>query len=107
MLISKSRIFWVALFAIRAAGLFVGLDRLPMVPTVNPEVIINDPALSLSRGHGFVAYSFEHSVNGLDRMYAHFPPIFIALQALIFRLFGFSAITLRALSVFCDLATCA
>jgi 4-amino-4-deoxy-L-arabinose transferase-like glycosyltransferase len=107
MLTSKSRTFWVALFLIRAAGLLIGLDRLPMVPTVNPEVIINDPAVSLSRGDGFVAFSFEHSVNGLDRLYAHFPPIFIALQALIFRLFGFSAFTLRALSVFCDLATCA
>jgi hypothetical protein len=102
----QSTPFWIALFLIRAAGLFTGLDRLPMVPTVNPEVVINDPALSLSQGRGLVAASFEHSVNGLDRMYAHFPPIFIALQALVFRMFGFSGMTLRALSVFCDLGTC-
>ena len=94
------------LLLFRAAGMLIGLDRLPMVPTVNPEVIINDPAVALSRGHGLVAFSFEHSVNGLDKLYGHFPPGFIALQALVFSIFGFSAISLRALSVFCDLATC-
>jgi len=104
--IAKSKKLWILLFIIRAAGLLIGLDRLPMVPTVYPEVIINDPAVSLSQGHGFVAFSLEHSVNGLDKLYAHFPPVFIALQALVFRLFGFSGITLRALSVVCDLATC-
>lgn len=94
------------MLALRAGLLLFGFDRLPMVPTVNPEVIINDPALSLSLGHGYVAYSFEHSVNGLDKLYGHFPPVFIALQSVIFRLFGFSALTLRAFSMFCDLAAC-
>lgn len=104
--VARAKKLWVLLFLIRTAGLLIGLDRLPMVPTVNPEVVINDPAVSLSRGHGFVAYSFDHSVNGLDKLYAHFPPVFIWLQALVFRVFGFSAISLRALSVICDLGTC-
>jgi uncharacterized membrane protein len=69
-------------------------------------VIINDPALALSRGYGLVAFSMEHSRHGLDRMYAHFPPLFIVLQSLVFRVFGFSALTLRALSVAADLAAC-
>src|ERR1700679_201877 len=96
----------IPLLVLRAAALLTGLDRLPMLPSVNPEVIINDPALALSSGHGFVAFSFEHSVNGLNRLYGHFPPLYIALQAVIFRLFGFSAIAMRASSVVFDLATC-
>jgi len=96
----------VFLLLLRAAALTFGLDRLPMIPTVNPEVVINDPAVALSQGRGLVAFSFEHSVNGLDRVYGHFPPLFIAIQAAVFHLFGFSGLTLRASSIVFDLAAC-
>jgi uncharacterized membrane protein len=92
------------MFVFRCVALFLGVDRLPLTPSVIDEVIINDPAVALSRGYGLVAFSFEHSHSGLDRMYGHFPPLFIVLQALVFRLFGFSVFTLRAPSVLFDLA---
>jgi uncharacterized membrane protein len=99
-------VVWTLAFLLRAAALLIGLDRLPLTPTVIDEVIINDPAVALSRGDGLVAFSFDHSPSGLDRLYGHFPPAFIALQALVFRIFGFSVFTLRASSVFFDLAAC-
>ncbi len=95
---------WIALGIPRAIALSFGLDRLPLLPTVSDEVITNDPALALSRGLGLVAFSLPHSPIGLGRIYAHFPPIFIFIQTLVFRVFGFGAITLRASSVVFDLA---
>jgi 4-amino-4-deoxy-L-arabinose transferase-like glycosyltransferase len=92
---------------VRAAALFAGIDLLPMVPSVFAEVIINDPAVALSQGKGLVAFSMPDSVHGLDRLYAHFPPLFIFLQSLVFRVFGFSALSLRALAPLFDLAACA
>lgn len=95
---------WIGiLFLVRAVGLIIGLDRLPMLPSVQPEVIINDPAVALSRGEGLRAPVFEHSLHGLDTLFAHFPPVFVALQSIVFRVFGFSALTLRASSVIADL----
>jgi 4-amino-4-deoxy-L-arabinose transferase-like glycosyltransferase len=95
---------WLALVAIRAFAVFIGLDRLPLLPAEGDELIINDPAVALSRGHGLVAFSFEHSYHGLDHLYAHFPPLFIAWQALVFWLFGFTAFTLRVSSALFSLA---
>ena len=101
------RVTWVVLFVVRAIGLFIGLDRLPLVPAAPPEVMINDPAVALGRGYGLAAFSFEHSVHGLNVLYAKFPPLYIALQALVFRSLGVSAITLRAPGALADLAACA
>ena len=95
------------LLALRAVALFVGLDRLPLLPAAPPEVIVNDPAVALSRGYGLTGFSFEHSIHSLDTLYANFPPLFIFLQALVFRVLGFSAITLRASGAVGDLAACA
>lgn len=97
---------WTALFVVRAVLLCVGLDRLPLLPTVADEVFVNDPAVSLSLGHGFVGFSLTHSRMGLDHIFANYPPVFIVLQSLVFRLFGLSAVTLRASSVICDLLGC-
>jgi hypothetical protein len=97
---------WIILFALRAGALFTGLERLPLVPAAPPEVIINDPAVALSRGFGLAAFSFEHSLNHLNILYANFPPVYIALQALIFRVIGLSATTLRVPGVLADLAAC-
>lgn len=98
---------WTILFVIRAAALFTGIDRLPLVPAAPPEVIINDPAVALSRGFGLTGFSFEHSLNGLNITYANFPPLYIGLQALIFRTLGFSAMTLRSTGAIADLGACA
>ena len=95
---------WITLFVVRALMLCIGLDRLPMVPTVADEVFVNDPALALSLGHDLTAFSLTHSRLGLDQVFANYPPVFIFLQSLVFRMFGFSAVTLRASGVACDLA---
>ncbi len=97
---------WAILLVFRAAALFVGLDRLPLVPAAPPEVMINDPAVALSRGYGLAAFSFEHSLNRLNILYANFPPVYIGLQALVFRILGVSAMTLRIPGVLADLAAC-
>jgi hypothetical protein len=99
-------LIWTLLLALRAIALVTGLDRLPLVPAAPPEVIINDPAVALSRGFGLAAFSFEHSLNHLNILYANFPPLYIALQALIFRTMGLSAATLRVPGVLFDLAAC-
>jgi hypothetical protein len=103
---SRLVLIWVLLLAVRATALFTGLERLPLVPAAPPEVIINDPAVALSRGFGLTAFSFEHSLNHLNILYANFPPVYIVLQALIFRVIGFSATTLRVPGVLADLAAC-
>ena len=97
---------WIVLLVLRSSVLLIGVDRLPLVPAVGDEVIINDPAVALSRGYGRVAFSFEHSSSGINRLYRHFPPVFIWLQSLMFRVFGFSVWSLRATSMFCDIAAC-
>lgn len=80
--------------------LWLGYDRLPYLPTVGDEVIINDAAVSLSRGEGFVAKSFENDPMGIDKVYGHYPPLFHILQSIIFRVFGISPFTLRFLNIF-------
>jgi hypothetical protein len=97
---------WIGLFALRAIALFIGLDRLPLVPAAPPEVMINDPAVSIGRGYGWAAFSFEHSLHGLNVLYANFPPLYIALEATVFRILGLSAMTLRAPGALADLAAC-
>jgi hypothetical protein len=71
------------------------LDRIPRVPALADEVILNDPALSLSMGKGMVAADIPHTVFHFDRLYAHHPPLFFLVQALSFRIFGLSALSMR------------
>jgi 4-amino-4-deoxy-L-arabinose transferase-like glycosyltransferase len=68
---------------------------MPIAPVVSDEVVINDASIALARGHGYVAESFADSKYGLDRVFAHFPPVYPYTEALAFRLFGVSAYTLR------------
>lgn len=89
---------WGVLLAVRLAVSFLHLDCLPLLPSLPAEVLINDAALALATGHGLVAPGFLHSINGLDKMYAYFPPVYLFLQSLVFRWFGFSALTLRGMA---------
>jgi hypothetical protein len=69
--------------------------HLPVAPVLGDEVIINEPAIALSRGQGLVAPSFQDSAFGLDKLYAHFPPVYIFAESLAFRKFGVSVYSLR------------
>jgi 4-amino-4-deoxy-L-arabinose transferase-like glycosyltransferase len=85
-------------FALLALHVFFMLFRygqLPIVPVVGDEVIINDASVSLARGQGYAARSFAGSQYGLDRVFAHFPPLYPYTEALAFKLFGVSVYSLR------------
>jgi hypothetical protein len=67
--------------------------------TNTDEVYYNDPAVSMSKGYGFIGKSLEGTMK-LEKYYAIHPPIFMLLQAGIFRIFGLSAFTLRGTEIF-------
>jgi hypothetical protein len=69
--------------------------ELPSAPVIGDEVTINDPAIALSRGQGLRAPSFGGSAFGFDLLYAHFPPVYIWTESLVFRGFGVSVFLLR------------
>jgi 4-amino-4-deoxy-L-arabinose transferase-like glycosyltransferase len=75
------------------------VGQLPIVPAIPDEVVINDPAIALSRGQGLVATSFADSKYGLDHVYAHFPPLYPYTEAVAFRVFGVSSASLRLTTV--------
>lgn len=80
---------------------------LPSAPVIGDEVTINDPAMALSRGQGFVAPSFGGSSLGLDHLYGHFPPVYLWVESLAFRAFGVSAYSLRLTTTVMGILACA
>ena len=88
------------LLALCAQGvtLWIGYDRLPLLPVVGDGPLIHDAPLSLAAGHGLVSPCFAGTLN-FETMYAHHPPVYLLLQALIYRTFGLSPLTMRGLSL--------
>jgi 4-amino-4-deoxy-L-arabinose transferase-like glycosyltransferase len=80
---------------------------LPSAPVIGDEVTINDPAIALSQGQGLRAPSFGGSAFGLDRLFAHFPPVYIWTEALVFRTLGVSAYSLRLTTTVMGILACA
>jgi hypothetical protein len=80
---------------------------LPSAPVIGDEVTINDPAIALSQGQGLRAPSFGGSAFGLDRLFAHFPPVYIWTEALVFRALGVSAYSLRLTTTVMGILACA
>lgn len=101
---SNLRPVFLCLFLIHAFLLFFDYGRMPAVPVLGDEVIINDPSISLALGHGFRAESLAGSHIAIDQYYGHFPPVYQLLAALVFRIGGISAYTLRLTSALSDLA---
>jgi hypothetical protein len=91
----KYLVLSVALIALHIVFMLFRYGQLPSAPVFSDEVIINDPSISLSLGHGYIAESFADSKYGLDRVYAHFPPVYPYTEALAFKVFGISAYSLR------------
>jgi 4-amino-4-deoxy-L-arabinose transferase-like glycosyltransferase len=81
--------------------------ELPSAPVIGDEVTINDPAIALSRGQGLRAPSFGGSPFGLDHFYAHFPPLYIWTESLVFRAFGVSVYSLRLTTTLMGILACA
>lgn len=86
------------LLGLHAAATLYRFGSVPSVPVFGDEIVINDPAIALSRGQGLIAPSFTNSVAGIDKLYAHFPPVYIFLQAAVFRALGVSVYSLRLLT---------
>jgi hypothetical protein len=104
----RSILLWGSgLLALHAFAMFYSYGSLPVAPVFGDEIIINDPAIALSRGQGLKASSFTDSVFGIDKLYAHFPPIYIYAQSLIFRLFGVSVYSLRLTTTLMSIAAAA
>jgi hypothetical protein len=78
--------------------------QLPIAPVIGDEVIINEPAVALSRGQGLISPGFRDSPFGLDRLYAHFPPVYIFAESLAFRAFGVSVYSLRLVTTVMGIA---
>jgi hypothetical protein len=81
--------------------------ELPSAPVIGDEVTINDPALALSQGQGLRAPSFGGSAFGLDRLFAHFPPVYIWTESLVFRAQGVSVYSLRLTTTVMGILACA
>ncbi len=79
--------------------------QLPIAPVLGDEVIINDASISLARGQGYAATSFTNSHYGIDRLFAHFPPLYPLTESLAFRAFGFSVYSLRLTTTVMSIAT--
>ena len=79
--------------------------QLPLAPVIGDEVIINEPAVALSRGQGLISPGFRDSAFGLDKLYAHFPPVYIFAQSLAFRAFGVSVYSLRLVTTVMGIAS--
>ena len=88
-------VFGILLLFVHTFCMLYHYGQRPLAPVIGDEVTINDAAIALSRGQGLIAPSFTDSVFGLDKLYAHFPPIYIYLQSLAFRAFGVSVYSLR------------
>lgn len=78
--------------------LWAGYARLPMVPIVADGPILQDPPLSMARGQGMVAPSLAGTI-GLERLWAHYPPVYFWLQALVYSILGLSPLALRLVSL--------
>ena len=81
--------------------------ELPSAPVIGDEVTINDPAIALSLGQGLSAPSFGGSAFGLDHLYAHFPPVYIWTESLVFRALGVSVYSLRSTTTVMGILACA
>jgi hypothetical protein len=79
--------------------------QIPIAPVIGDEVIINEPAVALSRGQGLISPGFRDSAFGLDKLYAHFPPVYIFAEALAFRAFGVSVYSLRLVTTVMGVAS--
>jgi len=97
----------LVLFLLHSACMLYRYGDLPSAPVIGDEVTINDPAIALSRGQGLIGPSFGGSVFGLDRLYAHFPPVYIWTEAIAFRAFGVSVYSLRLTTTVMGILACA
>ncbi len=101
--------FWLLLLPglLYCLLLWLGYDRLPLLPVVGDGPLIQDAALSLARGQGLRAPSFGETL-GFEALYAHHPPVYLYLQSLIIRCLGLTPFSLRASSIlFASLAMAA
>jgi len=91
----------IVLAIAKCALLVAGFDRLPLASNAD-EVLMADQAATLAQGQGLRAASFEGLAIGI--MYAHHPPVYSYLLAIVFRIGGVNVYTLRALPILAYMA---
>lgn len=87
--------------------MLVRYGQLPVAPMLGDEIIVNDAAISLGTGHGYAATSFAGSAYGIDKLFAHFPPLYPLTESLAIRFFGVSVYSLRLTTTLMSIAACA
>lgn len=97
---NKILYFIMVIFFIRFFLIWLGYDRLPLLPGCPDEILFNDPAVSFSRGTGLALKSFKYDFIKSDQFFAMYPPVFPLIQSLIFKYFDISPFTLRFLNIF-------
>ena len=85
------------LFILRCAAVWCGFDRLPYLSN-NDEAGFNDPALCMVEGKGLVSEGLEGAM-GMEKVFSQYPPVYMSVQAQIFKWFGLNTFTLRGPSV--------
>lgn len=106
----KQPVVWpwgMGLVLLHAFAILYRFGSLPIAPVYGDEIIINDPAIALSRGQGLIAPSFTDSPFGIDKLFAHFPPVYLYLQSIIFRWLGVSVYSMRLLTTVMSIAAVA
>lgn len=88
----------VLFFVLQFATMWLGYDRLPQLSVVGDGPLIQDPALALARGQGMSAPSFAGMLNW-ENIYAHHPPVYLFVQSIMFRIFGFTPFALRSIGI--------
>jgi len=93
------------LFLLHTFLMLYRYGQIPIAPVIGDEVIINEPAVALSRGQGLISPGFRDSAFGLDKLYAHFPPVYIFAESLAFRALGVSVYSLRLVTTVMGVAS--
>jgi len=89
----------IALFFVHAFLLLIGYQCLPLVPALDDEVILSDPAVSLIQSGHYACDSFAPNFYHLDQFFGHHPPLAMLLQALFMKIFGLTIFALRGSSI--------
>ncbi len=107
---SLKRVSWwtwaiVVLMIIRSVVIWYGFDRLPLLSN-GEEAAQNDQAVNWSRGLGLFGRSYAGLLQ-TEGFFAHHMPVYIVSQAALYRILGFSVLTLRGSSIVYFLAATA
>lgn len=89
---------YIFFLIIGALSLYLFVFKLPFPGT--DDLVYKQPGASLAKGLGLTAPALKNYLPEVDRLFAHYPPIYPFLYGIWFSLFGFSFSSSLALSLF-------